>query len=196
MDINRLTMYAVNTHIRAIQPTQSEREEMPAHGGFQIADYSNEKSVFGFQTGPVTALTLPGLLTQFGALRGAVEYIIDGVVHKEWQYAFDSLLTNVLPGDPTVQRERKWLGTYEDTTQNLAVGVPNPGYLKKFTFEIPTADFGPDEGDNPRLLPNQDVADLASPTIAAFITAFQAIARSPYGGETRVLSMQGVGRNL
>lgn len=164
---------------------------MPAHGGFSIADYSAEIGTFGFQTGPVTALTLPGLLTQFGALRGAVENIILGVVQKEHQYAFDSKLTNVLPGDTNAQRERKWLVIYEDTTATLGVGIDNPGYLKKFTAEIPTADFSDD-----RLLPGKDEADLANTTIAAFVTAFEALAKSPYGGTPRVLQMFGVGRNV
>lgn len=164
---------------------------MPAHGGFSIADYSAEIGTFGFQTGAITALNLPTVLTQFGALRGAVENIILGVVHKEHQYAWDSKLTNVLPGDVNAQRERKWLGIYEDSTATLGVGIDNPGYLKKFTFEIPTADFSGD-----RLLPGKDEADLSEATMAAFVTAFQALAKSPYGGTPRVLQMFGVGRNV
>lgn len=166
---------------------------MPAHGGFSIADYNAEKGTFGFQTGPVTVATLPALLTQFGALRGATENITLGVVHKEWQYAFDTLLSNVLPGDVNAQRERKWLGVYEDTTQflDLVNAIENPGYLKKFTFEIPTADFS-----GGRLLPGKDEGNLANTEMAAFVTAFQTLAKSPYGGTPRVLSMTGVGRNV
>jgi hypothetical protein len=166
---------------------------MPAHGGFSITDYNGEKSPFGFQTGPVTVATLPNVLSQFGALRGAVENIILGVVHKEWEYAFDTLLSNVWPGDVNAQRERKWLGVYEDTTQflDLVNAIANPGYLKKFTFEIPTADFS-----GGRLLPGKDEGDLAEPTMAAFVTAFQTLAKSPYGGTPRILSMTGVGRNI
>lgn len=166
---------------------------MPAHGGFSITDYNGEKSPFGYQTGPITAVTLPNVLTQTAALRGAVENIIVGVVNKEWQYAFDTPLTNVWPGDVNAQRERKWLVVYEDTSQflDLANAIPNPGFLKKFTSEVPTADFS-----NGRLLPGKDEGDLAETTMAAFVTAFQNLAKSPYGGVPRVLSMTGVGRNL
>jgi len=166
---------------------------MPAHGGYSITDYNGEKSPFGFGVGPITPATLPAVLSGFGNLRGAIENIIIGVVNKEWLYAFDTPLTNVWPGDVNAQRERKWLIIYEDSTQflDLANAIPNPGYLKKFTGEIPTADFS-----GGRLLPGKDEGDLSETTMAAFVNQFQLLAKSPYGGTPRVLSMTGVGRNL
>lgn len=166
---------------------------MPARGGFQIADYNNEKSDFTFITGPVTALTIQDVLVKFGEMRGRVENITLGVVHKEWQYAWNTLLSNVLPGDVNAQRERKWLGVYEDTTQflDLVNAIENPGYLKKFTFEIPTADFS-----DGRLIAGSDQANFANTSISQFIATYESFAKSPYGGTPRVLSMTGVGRNL
>lgn len=166
---------------------------MPARAGFSIADYNGEHGVFGFQTGPVTALTIQDVLTKFGEMRARIENITLGVVHKEWQYAWDTLLSNVLPGDVNAQRERKWLGVYEDTTQflDLVNAIENPGYLKKFTFEIPTADFS-----GGRLLAGKDEGNLANTDMANFVTTFQSFAKSPYGGVPRILSMTGVGRNV
>jgi len=166
---------------------------MPAHGGFSILDYNGETSPFGFRTGPVTVATIADVLIKFGELRGRVENITLGVVHKEWQYAWDTLLSNVLPGDVNAQRERKWLGVYEDVTQflDLVNAIENPGYLKKFTFEIPTADFS-----GGRLLPGKDEGNLANTDMANFVTTYQSFCKSPYGGAVRILSMTGVGRNL
>lgn len=166
---------------------------MPASGYFSLTDRSGERSAVSFLTGPVTALTIAGLLTQFGALRDAIEDITLGVVAEEAQYAFRTKLSNDLPASDYAQRELKWLVTYEDNQQflDLVNAIENPGWRKIFNMEIPTAD--------PALLPDgigTDEVNITTSPMSDFVTAFEAIARSPYGGTVNVLKIQLVGRNL
>lgn len=165
-----------------------------AGGYIQMVDYDGEKSAVSFNTGAVTAVSLPGLLTQFGALRSALEGITLGTVTEEAQYVFKTRLANTPPTDKFAQRENKWLVVYEDATPFFDApvnAIPNAGYRKVFTMEIPTADLSllPDD-------PQGSELDLAGTEAAAFVTAFEAIARSPYGGNVNVLKIQAVGRNL
>lgn len=166
---------------------------MAGFGGFTLMDHNRELSNVSFYTGNVTAVSLPGLLTQFGALRTAIEGITLGVMVKEQLKVFDTKLANAAPADENAQRERKWLVVYEDALpffDDPVNAIPNEGYRKVFTFEIPTAELVG------RLLPNSDEADLADAGIAAFVTAFEAVARSPYGGTANILQLRAVGRNL
>lgn len=164
-------------------------------GGFTIVDFSRERSSFRFHTGAVTAVSLPGLLTQFGTLRTAIEGITLGVMNSERLQVFDTKLSNTPPTDPSAQVERKWLVTYEDNQPFFdppVNAIPNEGFGKLFQMEIPTADIE----TAGFLLPNSDQADLANVTIAAFVTAFEAIGRSPYGGTVNVIQITAVGRDL
>lgn len=162
-------------------------------GYFTLMDYDREVATFSFQTGAITAVSLPGTLTQFGALRTAIGNITNGVIAGEGLYVNRTKLGNVPPSDENAQRERKWLVTYEDATEFFdppTNAIPNAGFRQLFTAEIPTADpVG-------RLLPNTEEADLADPDIAAFVAAFEDIARSPYGGSVNVVRISLVGRNL
>jgi hypothetical protein len=166
-----------------------------ANGGltFTLLDYDRETGSTNLQTGAVTGVSLPGLLTQIGTLRTAIEGITVGVVSSESLYAFRTRLSNTPPADPDAQRERVWVVHYEDTTaffDDPVNAIPNEGFGKNFTIAIPTADFSGD-----RLLTNSEDADLAETSIAAFVTAFEAIARSPYGGEVNVTRIQAGGRS-
>lgn len=154
---------------------------------YTITDYNEEISTAVFNLRPVTALNFPTLLTDTGALRGAIENITLGVVKSEKAVAFNTVVSNALPSSKTAQVELKWLVTYEDTTPEYAVGVPNPGYLKQFQNEIATAD--------PSLIgTNNEFMDLSINPGLAFVTAFEAAVVSPYQGQPRVLSIQLVGR--
>lgn len=172
-----------------------ERGAILAQGGyFSILDWDGESSAMSFNTGAVTAVSLPGLLTQFGALRTATEGMILGTISEEAQYVFKTKLSNTLPNDKNAQRERKWLVTYEDNLpffDDPVNAIPNAGYRKVFNLEIPTADAA--------LLPTTppgDTLDITTGAPAAWVTAFEDIARSPYGGTVTVLSIELVGRNL
>lgn len=165
---------------------------MPGRLGFALLDYSREKSRFSFYTGEVTAVSLPGLLTEVGTLRTAIDGITLGTVSDESLSVFETNLSNTPPASELAQVESGWLVTYEDTTEffdDPVNAIPNEGFGRLFTLTIPTADIVG------RLQANSDFANLANAGIAAFVTAFEATARSPYGGEVNVVSIKHVGRN-
>jgi hypothetical protein len=149
------------------------------YGTFTILDYSEEKSSFRFNIGAITAISLPGFLTNFGALRTALGGIILGTVNKEAWVGDSTVLSNVPPADSNAQVELKFLLSYEgDTTK------------KVFRNEIPTPDTS-------KVIAGTDQVDMADTDIAAYVTAFETIARSPDSDtETvTVLDMRLVGRN-
>jgi len=148
---------------------------------FQLLDYSNEKTTSTVYVGPITAGTIAGFLTAFGTLRTAIEAITLGVVSKESWVGDDTVLSNTPPTDAEAQREKKWLVRYTgDTTDKI------------YTLEIGTAELG-----GSHLQPMSDMADLTETDMAAFVTAFEAIARTPDDDTETVTvqSIQFVGRN-
>ncbi len=166
-----------------------------ANGGltFSFLDYDRETSSTNLQTGAVTAVSLPGLLTQIGTLRTALEGITVGVVSAESLYAFRTRLSNTPPSDPQAQRERVWVVHYEDNQAFFdppTNAIPNEGFGKNFAIAVPTADFS-----GTRLLANSEDADLTETSIAAFVSAFEAIARSPYGGTVNITRIEAGGRS-
>lgn len=160
-----------------------------------VKDYSKENSSSTINVGGVTAVSLPGLLSDIDDYRAAVDAIIVGVIRYDSLTAFKSNLSTALPASPQAQRERKFLVTYTDNLpffDDPVNAIPNAGFGKVFNFEIPTADFS-----LTGLFPtNTDEVDLAQTQIAAFVTAFEALARSPYGGTVEVLAITGVGRSI
>ena len=146
-----------------------------------LVDYSNEKSTVSVYNGSITALTIAAFLTQVSALRTSIEGITKGVVVGTSWVGDKDTLAAVPPTDVFAQRELKWLVRYENVVSHNI-----------YTMEIPTAD------PTARLLPASDKADLADTEIAAFVTAFEAIARSPENDVdgVSVLDITLVGRNL
>jgi len=158
-------------------------------------DYSNESSSTGIGVGAVTAVSLPGLLTQIAAFITAIDGITVGALKFDQLIAYNTRRTSIPPTDPQAQRERKWKVFYTDTTaffDDPVNAIPNAGFGKIFSVEVPTAHFGLTD-----VFPlNSDEADLAQTQMAAFVTAFEALGRSPYGGEVDVLKVIGVGRSI
>lgn len=165
---------------------------MPGKVGFTMLDYSREKATISLHTADITAGTLPGTLTQIGALRTAIEGITLGVVSDERLSVFETNLSNTPPASELAQVESSWLVQYEDNQAFFDAptnAIPNEGFGKLFTTTIGTADIVG------RLQPNSDEADLTDTQIAAFITAFEALVHSPYGGTINVTKITFVGRN-
>lgn len=159
-----------------------------------MLDYSREKSAFSVETGNVTAVSLPGLLTEISNFRAAVDGICLGVQSDEALRAYANDLSNTPPTDANAQIERAWLVTFEDNLpffDDPVNSIPNEGFGRLFTVTIPTADIAAAG----RLAPNSDEAVLTESGMAAFVTAFEAMARSPYGGTVNVISVRHVGRN-
>jgi len=156
---------------------------MPGELKFALRDNSAETGRVEIHTGNVTAASLPGLLTEVGALRGAIEGITIGVMAKESLSVFETQLSAASAASPLAQKGVKWTVGYSDVTaffDDPVNAIPNAGYQKIFTFTIPTADL--------TLLPSgEEELDLTVNPGLAFVTALENTARSPYGGEINVL---------
>jgi hypothetical protein len=159
-----------------------------------IKDFSKELSTTSVNVGAVTAASLPGLLSDIDDYKNAVDGLVVGVLRSDELRAFKTSISTANPASAQAQRERKFMVTYADNLpffDDPVNAIPNAGFGKIFNFEIPTADFSLAD-----LFPtNTDEVDLAQTEIAAFVTAFETMARSPYGGTVEVLAITGVGRN-
>lgn len=153
---------------------------MATQNPIQITDYSNEKSSFSVTSITANAGNLAAQQTAAAALVGAVEDLTIGEVTKQ---AMNLIILDspAIPSSPFAQRELKWLVQYIGDSSG-----------KIFSIEIAC----PSITDN--VVPNTDIADLASTDWAAFVTAFEAFARSPDNGtETvTVVGAKVVGRNI
>jgi hypothetical protein len=164
---------------------------MAAGWSVTIVDYNGETSTSHVHTGNVTAVSLPGLLTDIADLRTAISGLIVGNQRSDKLTAYNTTLNPALPTSTDAQVERKWLVTYTDTLpffDDPVNAIPNAGYGKIFTMEIATA-------DSTLLENNSEFLDLDSAGPGQdFADAFETIARSPYGGTVTVQSIQLVGR--
>jgi len=153
---------------------------MATRNPITINDYSDEKSSFAVISVTANAGNLAAQQTLAAALVGAVDDLTIGEIVKQEQCLI-ILDTPAIPTSPYAQREMKWLVTYAGDSSG-----------KKFSVEIAC----PDITDN--VVPNTDLADLASTDWAAFVDAFEDYARSPDNGtETvTVLGARLVGRNI
>lgn len=152
----------------------------PQHGGsFTFVDFSNEQSSMSFYNGEITAVTIAGFLTQFGALRTATEAIVLGSLVGDLWYGDRTKYDNAPPTDVNAQRERKFLVSYQgDTT------------FSKYVMEIPCADL------TGRMIDDTDLVDATETDFAAWITAFEALCKTPEGETVVFLQATAVGRNL
>lgn len=159
--------------------------------GFSFVDYDNETSSVSFGIYPITAANLPGFLTDWGNLRGAVGAITLGVISYERAQVFNDKLSAAIPANQSAQRELKWLVRGYDERQFLdaANTIQNPNYQQIFTMELPCADTS-------KLQTNSDLADPADPDIAAFVTEIEKLWRSDSDGQIRVIDIRIVGRNI
>lgn len=158
---------------------------MPDQSSITIADFDGQLGIFGMNCDVLTAAnfaTQMGLLTD---VRTSLAAIIDGVAISEG-VSHRTLLqaSGYKASDENAQRGNKWLVHANDTTNELAVGVPNPYHLKPFTYEIPTADL------DLRVDHKNEVWVLGGANNVAafdnFIDAFEAFAKSPVGGDLEV----------
>lgn len=151
-----------------------------ADNNIQITDYSNERSGFRVVAPELTAGNIVAQTAAATALTDAVADLTLGHISR-------NTIANVLiddpdlPTSPFAQRELKWLVRYRGVSSG-----------KMYSLEIPA----PDVTDN--LVANTDIADPASADWAAFITAFNAYARTPDNVSANVefVDARLVGRNL
>ena len=156
-----------------------------------IVDYNGETSSTGVNIGAVTAVSLPGLLTDIATLRTAISGLIVGNQRADKLTAYNTTLNPALPASTDAQVERKWRVVYTDTLAFFDApvnAIPNAGYGKLFEIEIATA-------DSTLLDNNSEFLDIDDGPGADFVDAFETIARSPYGGTTTVQYIELVGRS-
>jgi hypothetical protein len=151
-------------------------------------DYSNEKAPFSINIPTVTAANFAATVTLINALVAAIDDVTLGILNKRIM-TIPSPADSSFPTDAEAQREDKWLVGYTDVTASLGGGVDNPYYGRNFTTEIATAEL------TAHLSVNSDYADLAEADVAAFVTAFEAFARSPTGGAVAINYVKFVGRS-
>jgi len=147
-----------------------------------IRDRSKETSVFKFYNGAITATSIAGFLSDFGALKTAIAAITIGVVARDLWVGDSTNLSDAVPTDPFAQRELGLRVHYTGNTTNkpFQVTLPCPA-LSALTYvgttdEIVLADAG---------------------VMAAFVAAFEQIARSPDDDQENVTIQKAevVGRN-
>lgn len=153
---------------------------MATQNTIQITDYSNEKSSFSVTSVTANAGNLAAQQTLAAALVAATEDLTIGELTKQ-QMALVIYDTPAIPTSPYAQRELKWLVQYQGDVSG-----------KLFSVEI----AAPDITDN--VTPNTDIADISSTDWAAWVTAFEAYAKSPDNGTeaVTVIGAKVVGRNI
>lgn len=150
---------------------------LPAYS-LTFRDWEGALGTTEINTGAVTAVSLPGLLTQIGTLRAAIDALVIGVIADERQTVFNTILSQDFPASEFAQRGNKWIVFYHDNTaffDDPINAIPNAGYLRKYHVMLPTA-------DNSLLDANETELDLTAGVGLTFKNAFEAIARSPSGG--------------
>lgn len=158
---------------------------------FTVEDYNRENSNAGVNIGPLTAANFTAKRNAIDALKLTIPGIISGEIRRTRINEVFAESADAV-ASPEAQREAKWLVTLRDVTQFFDVGntINNPGFGNLFNIEIPTANLTLLEN-------NSDELDLSVTEVAAFVTALEAIAHSPTGGnEVEVVSIKHVGRNL
>lgn len=171
--------------------------DMPDRAVISVRDFDREIGTFSINTDVITSANFNDLTSDVNALRLALQAMILGEV-LQTQITKVSKHSAAETTDPQAQRETKWQVLFRDTAAYLdppGNTVPNPGYLREFVAEIPCAnlDLLPAAGSGQ--VEGLRYLDLTGTEAAAFVTAFEAVARSPTGGAVEVIAIRQVGRN-
>jgi len=153
----------------------------------QVRDYGAdvddaELSAVAVPSYQIDAANLATWLTGWGDFKTALDAIHIGVQAKETVLIYNTVLSSAVPASVWANRELKLLVTYEGDTLG-----------EKFRISVPCPDL-----DNLTLLANDKVDIADGGIMAAFVTAFEAIARSPHD-ESETVTVTGaeiVGRNV
>lgn len=148
---------------------------------------AKEKSPINIPSYQIDAANLATWLTGWAALKTATDAIITGVLEKETVRIYETALSSAMPTSQYARRELKMQVTFTGDISG-----------KSFRIEVPTPDLAAltlESGDA-----NYVVLDDSAGTgvMAAWVSAFEAIARSPENDAENVTvqSAKIVGRNL
>lgn len=140
-----------------------------------IEDYGREIGKMSFYIPDLTGANFVATLASVDALVADIEPVILGKVRTITVSMVDE--HDAAPvTDEVAQRETKWFVALTDTTEFLDVGgtINNPGYLKKFNVEIPTAEL------DTHLVANTEIADLTNGEMDALRDSLEATIKSPW----------------
>ena len=141
---------------------------------------------FEANVGPITALSIAGFLTQLSDFEAKTDAILLGLRRRESWIGDRSVITNAWPTDKAAQRECKVLVEYMDDTTE-----------EPFTLTLPTINFAKLNfvagGGDAVVFSGAG----ANTDIVAWVTSFEAIARSPRNdaNSVTVTGMRFVGVN-
>jgi len=150
-------------------------------------DYDSEPSSFQINVADITAANHDGLVTALATLRTATNALTLGGIDKV-QLAETLWNTPVPTTDPNAQREHKWQVVVVEATSGR----------KYATIEIPMANYEDFLiGGSPYIVKaGTIVGNVTGTSIADWVTAFEAVAKSPSGLALSVWDMYQAGRNI
>ncbi len=158
---------------------------MPAIGGqqpigVQYLDYSGERKSIRLYGGEITAVSLPGFLTQFGALTAALDAVTLGTRSKE-SWGEETIVSNTRPTDKDAQIETELLVLCQGATTEAP-----------FSFRIPTVDYTAFNYADPPAGDSVIISGAgATAATTALVTAIEAIAKMP-NDETEAIEVVGM----
>jgi hypothetical protein len=135
----------------------------------QVMDYSKEKKSTTFNVGPITALTIAGLLTQIGDFNAALQDVIFGTITQEAFGVVDQV-SNARPASAAAQVETRMLIGYVDNV----TGAPESESI--YTVDYTKFNYSEGEGAGDYVV----IAGAgASAETVALIDAIEAMAKFP-----------------
>jgi len=158
---------------------------MPALGGrqpvgIQMLDFSGERKSIQLFAGELTAISLPGFLTQFGALQTAIAAVTLGTIAKT-NWGESTVVSNTRPSDKDAQIETEMLVTMQGETSETP-----------WSFRIPTVDYTVFNYGDP---PAGDAVIIsgagASAATTALVTALEDLVKNP-DDETEAMVVTGM----
>lgn len=157
---------------------------MPRTVSLKFVDIGNESSNMTVWNAPYTAANIGQQLTDFGALKTAVQGITIGELQQETLQLDKTELSNALPTNGFAQRELKLLLRYRGNTNN-----------EDYQLEIPMPDLANLQYTSG---PGDFIVLADGGIMAAFVTAFETFAVAPKTDNeaVTVVSAEVVGRNI
>jgi len=154
---------------------------MPSEYVLSFEDYSTEKSTMRVVIDQLTAGNLAATEALLATLLSSIQAITLGAVRTETVKLRVDDVDAAAVTDPLAQREIKALVSYHDDTTG-----------KKYRIEIPTLDLV-----TIGMVAGSDLVNLADAQAAAFVAAFEAVAKDPDTGLNTVTvdTIRFVGRN-
>lgn len=147
---------------------------MPAIGTYQpivysIMDHSKETKTIRLHVGEITAVSLPGLLTELAAFETALDAVILGVRRKQ-SWGTETVVTNTPPAELDAQVETELLVRCQgETTEG------------PFSFRIPAVDYTAFNYADPPAGDQVIISGAgASAATTALITAIEDMVKTPW----------------